>query len=165
MNEPVEPWYKQFWPWLIILLPASVVVAGFTTLYIAIKHNDSRVRDSYYKDGLAFNQELARDRIAEEAGLRFNYRIDQVAGLVSAELAGDLPEPVRSLRVDFIHPFQAEQDFVLVLARSGDRFVGELPRPLTQRWTVEITPVDGDVDWRLRGSLYAQPDDLLTGTI
>lgn len=30
------PWYRQFWPWFIIALPASAVVAGFYTLYLAI---------------------------------------------------------------------------------------------------------------------------------
>ncbi len=30
------PWYRQFWPWFIIALPASAVIAGFYTLYLAI---------------------------------------------------------------------------------------------------------------------------------
>ena len=34
------PWYKQFWPWFIIALPASVVVASFVTLWLAISNPD-----------------------------------------------------------------------------------------------------------------------------
>lgn len=30
------PWYRHGWVWLIILLPSSVVIASFVTLYIAI---------------------------------------------------------------------------------------------------------------------------------
>jgi FixH len=30
-----EPWYRQFWPWFLIALPGSVVIASFVTLYIA----------------------------------------------------------------------------------------------------------------------------------
>ena len=36
--EDTVPWYQQFWPWFLILLPASVVVAGLTTLVIANRH-------------------------------------------------------------------------------------------------------------------------------
>jgi len=37
------PWYKQFWPWFIIALPASAVIASFTTLWIAISNPDGLV--------------------------------------------------------------------------------------------------------------------------
>jgi hypothetical protein len=40
-----EPWYKQFWPWFIIALPASVVVASFFTLWLAISNPDPLVVD------------------------------------------------------------------------------------------------------------------------
>ena len=38
-------WYKQFWPWFIIALPASVVIASFVTLWIAISNPDHLVVD------------------------------------------------------------------------------------------------------------------------
>lgn len=44
---PIEllPWYKQFWPWFIIALPASVVIASFFTLWLAISNPDHLVVD------------------------------------------------------------------------------------------------------------------------
>ena len=47
----VEPWYKQFWPWFIIALPASVVIASFFTLWLAISNPDYLVvdEDEYQK--------------------------------------------------------------------------------------------------------------------
>jgi len=39
------PWYKQFWPWFIIALPASAVIAGFYTLWLAISNPDHLVVD------------------------------------------------------------------------------------------------------------------------
>ena len=39
------PWYKQFWPWFIIALPASAVVASFFTLWLAISNPDQLVVD------------------------------------------------------------------------------------------------------------------------
>lgn len=41
----IEPWYKQFWPWFIIALPASVVIASFFTLWLAISNPDYLVVD------------------------------------------------------------------------------------------------------------------------
>ncbi len=41
----VEPWYKQFWPWFIIALPASAVIASFFTLWLAISNPDHLVVD------------------------------------------------------------------------------------------------------------------------
>lgn len=35
-QEP--PWYRQFWPWFIIALPASAVIASFITLWLAISN-------------------------------------------------------------------------------------------------------------------------------
>ena len=50
VQEP--PWYRQFWPWFIIALPLSVVIAGFVTLGIAIVHNDPRIDSVYLETGL-----------------------------------------------------------------------------------------------------------------
>jgi len=39
------PWYRQFWPWFIIALPASAVAAGLLTLWIAMSNPDHLVID------------------------------------------------------------------------------------------------------------------------
>jgi len=47
----IEPWYKQFWPWFIIALPASVVIASFFTLYLAVTNPDHLVvTDHEYRE-------------------------------------------------------------------------------------------------------------------
>ena len=44
------PWYRQFWPWFIIALPASAVIASFITLWIAISNPDGMVlTDTEYR--------------------------------------------------------------------------------------------------------------------
>ena len=45
VSGEILPWYKQFWPWFIIALPASVVVASFFTLWLAISNPDHLVVD------------------------------------------------------------------------------------------------------------------------
>jgi hypothetical protein len=39
------PWYRQFWPWFIIALPAAAVLAGFYTLWLALSNPDYMVVD------------------------------------------------------------------------------------------------------------------------
>lgn len=61
----IEPWYKQFWPWFIIALPASVVIASFFTLYLAVSNPDHLiVTDDEY---LELKSELKAQPPAEES--------------------------------------------------------------------------------------------------
>ncbi len=62
-------WYKQFWPWLIISIPLSAVVFGMVMLVVASEHPDDLVADDYYRDGLAINHRLTRDRNARRLGI------------------------------------------------------------------------------------------------
>lgn len=45
-------WYKQFWPWFLIALPAAVVIASLVTMNIAFKYADQPVVGDYEKHGL-----------------------------------------------------------------------------------------------------------------
>ena len=42
-KTPEPPWYRQFWPWFIIALPASAVIASLISLYLAITRPDYMV--------------------------------------------------------------------------------------------------------------------------
>ena len=35
-SAPEPPWYRQFWPWFIIALPAATIIAGIITFYLAL---------------------------------------------------------------------------------------------------------------------------------
>ena len=44
------PWYRQFWPWFIIALPASAVIASFISLWLAVSNPDHLVvTDNEYR--------------------------------------------------------------------------------------------------------------------
>lgn len=62
MNRPHDTdtisWYRQFWPWFLIALPGTVVVASLITIYIAFTHQDPLVDGNYYKHGLTINERL-----------------------------------------------------------------------------------------------------------
>jgi hypothetical protein len=41
-----DPWYRHRWPWLLMLGPAIVVVAGIATAAIAVATADTLVSDA-----------------------------------------------------------------------------------------------------------------------
>ena len=68
-QEDTKPWYRQFWPWFIIALPASAVVAGLTTLWIAVQTTDSLVLSRRTASG-GRTSRVAAERLAHGSGSR-----------------------------------------------------------------------------------------------
>jgi hypothetical protein len=59
---PAPPWWKHGHLWLVIAGPVAVVVAGLTTVWIAVRSPDPVVAEDYYRRGMEINQTLARDK-------------------------------------------------------------------------------------------------------
>jgi hypothetical protein len=49
----MTPWYKEPWPWILMAPPATAVLAGIATVWIAVASADGLVAEDYYKQGLA----------------------------------------------------------------------------------------------------------------
>ncbi|HVZ43409.1 MAG TPA: FixH family protein [Ramlibacter sp.] len=52
------PWWKHGHVWLVISGPAVVVVAGFATLFLALRTPDPVVAGDYYRRGIEINKTL-----------------------------------------------------------------------------------------------------------
>lgn len=52
------PWWKFGYMWLVVGGPAIVVVAGFVTLWLAIRNPDPVVASDYYRRGVEINKTL-----------------------------------------------------------------------------------------------------------
>jgi len=53
MTHPNDrPWYRQLWPWLLIIPPAAAVIGGLLTLYLAVTRPDALVHQSCVQDGV-----------------------------------------------------------------------------------------------------------------
>lgn len=156
MTRPIDkgdtlPWYRQFWPWFLILLPASVVVAGLTTLYIANRHADDLVVDDYYKDGLAINRQLEKKQRAAEQG--FSAQLALTDTSVTIQLSG--PPTSDKLQLLLSHPLESDRDFtVSVERRKPGVYQGQLQTTVAPRWhwTLELPQANG---WRLDGVIEA----------
>jgi hypothetical protein len=149
-----EPWYRQGWPWFLLLLPASVVIASFVTLYIAINNEDSLVKDDYYKEGLAINRDLARDEFARRHGISGVLRFDSETLAIEVRLDSALAPPP-GLRLEILHPTDKARDQVIRMYHlAGNVFGGKASDSLDGRYYLLLEPVADDrTAWRVRGTL------------
>lgn len=151
--ETAPPWYRQPHVWLVIAFPALSVIAGVTTLVIAVTTFDGLVVDDYYRRGMQINQELGRDQAAAARGLaaavelepgapRFRILLRAAAGEVAPE----------SLHVQFLHRTRAGFDRALpatpvAAAMISAPFVYEAATPDLVRGHWDVLIEAGD--WRL----------------
>jgi len=145
-----QPWYKHRWPWLLMLGPAVVVVAGVYTTYLAFSQPDALVVDDYYKQGKAINQDLSRDRAAASMELEAMLRYDPANGKLAGSIASHKQPLAGTLHVTLVHSTQPLKDLkLLVQADQQGRFAVSLPMLDIARWRVQI---EGEQrDWRLSG--------------
>tara|TARA_R110000782_G_scaffold63079_5_gene129408 strand:+ start:625 stop:1176 length:552 start_codon:yes stop_codon:yes gene_type:complete len=146
-----QKWYRQFWPWFLIVLPGSVVIASIATLVIAITHGDNLVRDDYYKDGLAINRYLQQDEIAQQLQLSASGRV--TAGFIEITLSSSKPHSYKHLLLTWQHPTDADRDFKTVLLQDSPKhYSGQITENLSGRWYLALEDFDSKEDsrWRLR---------------
>lgn len=159
LQRDETPWYKQRWPWLLIAGPATVVVAGIVTVWLAVISNDGLVTDDYYKQGLTVNQRLQRDHQANVMGLHadvmragLNVRL-----MLTADGTAAMPE---AIVLKLAHPTRAGQDQEVQMISEGQGFyTGRLTADLAGRWLVSIEDPAGQ--WRLQGELQADSEEPL----
>ena len=148
-NAAIEPapWFRHAWPWLLMSGPLAVIVAGSLTMVLAFGGADGLVADDYYKQGLAINRTLARERAAGALAIEGTLSLGQ--GRVRVALKANAPLPDR-LTLVFAHPTRAGEDRRVALARepSGD-WSAPLAPLAAGRWRVLL----GSRDWRVSALL------------
>jgi hypothetical protein len=151
------PWYRQFWPWFIMALPAIAVVAALTSTYIAVKNRDSVARDNWYEDGKNINVDLARDQAAKQAKMSASLSFDKTTHDIDAIITGNIALS-DTLTLTLTNATLADRDQTLTLHRQPNgHYHGSLLRDPVGRFYVEL----GDAEWRLE-STSRFPRDTLT---
>lgn len=137
-----RPWYKEPWPWLLMSLPATAIVAGLATWLIAFRSDDGLVAQDYYKQGLAINRVLARQERAIQLGL--SARLQQEGNTVVLSLmAGRELVPEERLLLQLLNPARAGLDQKIVLQRDGDGYSGKLEPVRDGRWNIRLEDEGG----------------------
>lgn len=154
-----QPWYKEPWPWIIMAGPVAVIIAGVITIWLAMASFDGMVEDDYYKQGLAVNQRIQRDRMAEQLGLRAEVMRsgNLLRVMLSSQAQMQFPD---QLNFRFSHPTRGGMDHTVVLNHEGQGFYrGALGADVTGRWHVFLE--DQELNWRLLGDWQLNADDRL----
>ena len=154
-----RPWHRQFWVWFVIAIPLSAVIMGITVLYLAVTTSDGLVVDDYYRQGLAINRVLDRDRKAAQLGLLARVSVRPGGqSVLRVNLQGGHP---KALRVRLLHPTIPDHDVdgVATLDDQGlyVMALGALPPGY---WHLQIEPA-GDAQWRLVGRIHLPEADFI----
>jgi hypothetical protein len=146
-----QPWYRERWPWLLMLGPFIVVIAGMVTAWLAVTSADGLVTDDYYRKGLKVDQTIARSDRAKALGVEA--RLTLTAETLSLRLlAADrgFVQPER-LQVTVSHPTRAGLDQTKLMARGPDGYSASFRLPASGHWLVTIE--DEAKTWRLLGNV------------
>jgi hypothetical protein len=115
--EDTLPWYRQFWPWFIISLPAATVVAGFFTLWLALQSDDSLVVSSEDGVDVVTARNAAAELEAVSLGLAAAVEINIDTGAVSLALTSNTDfDRKQVLQLQVIHPTLSIHDTFVELS-------------------------------------------------
>ena len=150
-----KPWYRQLWPWLIMVPPAAAVVAGLVTLYLAASQPPAMVAGEYDAQRMSTLARSAREDQARVLGLSAHISLDtsgdQDATGIRVELnAATLVQLPDQVRVRLVHRTLLEEDREAWLTRSGNAYTGLIQRPRGRLW-LELEDDRGT--WRLAAEL------------
>jgi len=159
-NPP--PWYKQFWPWFIMALPASVVVASMFLIKAAVDSDDGLVSKDYYKEGKAIYLDARAKQKARDLGIVANIEFAQAERLIRVDISSESLAAVGPLELALRHPTRADKDSLLELQAVGPKtYQAAMPDlSSTAGWNVELTATDAN--WQLRGRANLNSEQKLT---
>lgn len=148
--EDTVSWYKQFWPWVLIALPASAVVAGIYTYTLAASGSSGLVVDDYYKAGKAINRSLERGQQAAQMGLQADMALSD--GAVRLLLDDTQVAANANLVLQLSHATLPGRDQAINLQyQGGGSWQGGMQPLSAGKWYVHLSPEDKQ--WRLSGTL------------
>ena len=152
-REDTQPWYRQFWPWFIIALPASAVVAGLFTLWLAMQTTDTLIEEADVGMDVVTERNLAAERTAAELGITATVQIEAGSGAIVATVSSDAElDDVATLGLRLRHPTMAARDAAAELTRAlpdadgNPTWAGHLLQVPEGRYFMTLSSPSG---WRL----------------
>lgn len=142
-----RPWYKQFWPWFLIIIPLSSMVLSFNMLRFAFESEDSLVEDDYYKEGKAIN--ISLQKVEEARRLNIAASILFSENSVALTFQNDNLVDGSALTLDFFHSTQRFKDFSLVLLKdAAGTYRASFEHATEGKWRISLHPHDDT--WKIQ---------------
>ncbi|XXQ68888.1 FixH family protein [Neisseriaceae bacterium B1] len=153
-NEPIAPWYKHRWPWILMLGPIIVVFAAFYTYYIAAQTADDMVSDDYYKEGKHINLQLERDVEAVKRHINAQVLFNDDGTAAKVFIGGDF-DKAKPVQLSLIHPAKKANDQTVMLKAANTPLSGDKVEysavfktlPPAVHWYVRVEDTEGK--WRV----------------
>jgi hypothetical protein len=140
--------------WLVVALPLASVIAGFTTLVLAVRSGGSDAVPAEVRRTAQIQvQDMAADQRALREGLAANLVLDVQTGALELRLVPASSQPPAQLVLHLAHPQRAAADREVRLTRSGAGWYGRIEPQRMHAWNLRLTPPDAR--WRLLGRLEA----------
>jgi len=152
-----KPWYRDRWPWLLMLPPGASVIAGFALLYFALHSPAPLVVDDYSRIEEISREQSQADQRAASRGLEATLRLlagERGATEIAVKVSGDVGTPQPTLELKLRHAGNAAADRALVVAYDGNEYVGDTDLA-AGRYDFELAP--SDRAWRLAGAVGRAP--------
>ncbi|MGR5238914.1 FixH family protein [Vibrio alfacsensis] len=144
----VKPWYKQFWPWFLIILPLTVIVWTIVTVVVFANNSVSLVAEDYYKKGKGINIDISKMNVARDLGLNATVSSDDNTVVISF-LKGELPH-FPALTATFTHRTLPNRDFTkLLTADAKGNYRLKADESIQGPWFVELQP--HNQEWMIQG--------------
>ena len=157
-SSTIPPWYKQFWPWFLIALPGSVVIASIITIFIAVDTSDTVVDDNYYKEGLAINRDLSRQQQAEKLDIRASLQFNDEA--LRVQLKTPNADKTEGLLLRFTHPTLSNQDQQISLSMIAPTiYQGNIKTLSNGLWNVALLPKPSN--WEIKTRIKIESGKVL----
>lgn len=152
LATPAErPWYRHRWPWLLMLGPFAVLLAGGYTFWLAFSRPDALVVGDYYTRGKAINQDLRRDRGATALALKAELGYDDAGAALTGRITSYDKPYTATMVLHLAHATLPQKDIKLTLKSDADgKFSMALPAFERTRWQVLLENTERD--WRLDGA-------------
>lgn len=146
MTTP-KPWYKQFYPWMIIAIPFLTVVGCIVTITLAVSSPNALVKDNYYKEGLAINRDIQRLSQAATLNLQGFMRGDREQ--LTLQLQGDLAQWPETLEMYFSHATREDLDRSVMMQKvAAGQYISDWRQLPDGAWYYHLMPADKS--WELR---------------
>ena len=135
--------------WIMLALPASAVLAGLSTLAIALHSADRPLPPAYHWEGERLEEDFARARSAAALGIELTLTIAPQEGTCRLSLRHAPGDPA-AIYLQLTHGVDAGLDRIVRLARvaAGEYRAGCAPIP-AGRWRVSVE--DEAHRWSVRG--------------
>lgn len=158
-NTPPEdatdkPWYRQFWPWFILLPPLAAIAAGIATLIIAHQGSDVPISSAVERRGLLRLENPDALAVARQRGITAQIECRQPCRIVLVTLDRDEVAGVKdaTLQVDLFHALDPERDLsVALLPQQPGVYGADLSQLIDGHYRVLLRAQSGAGEWMLRG--------------